>query len=127
MASFLVSADAQRSAKFYAVLYARWEPSPDAETYKKRREACKSWVRDTKNALQPFGVGAYGQLAGNASAYKVAHAGDDDWAHEYVIPGQPGLGWASNLPRLRTAKAKYDPKSLFVNTDRIEPGEAWRV
>ena len=40
--------------------------------------------------------------------------------HEYHTPGEGPYGWASNLARLRAAKAKFDPKDVFVNTDHIK-------
>ena len=77
-------------------------------------DACKAWVHETKAALQPYALGAYGQLAGNASVY------DEQTAHDYHTPGEGAYGWASNLARLRAAKAKFDPNDLFVNTDHIK-------
>ena len=108
------TAYAQRGARFFVVIAAAWQPSGNAATYTKRRDACKAWVHETKAALQPYALGAYGQLAGNASTY------DEQTSHEYHTPGEGTYGWASNLARLRAAKARFDPKDLFVNTDHIK-------
>lgn len=117
------TAYAQRAGRFFVVIYAAWQPSDDAATYTKRRDACKVWVHQTKAALQPYSLGAYGQLAGNASTYAVVHKPvnyDEQAAHEYHTPGEGAYGWATNMSRLRAAKAKFDPSDLFVNTDHIK-------
>ena len=117
----------QRNCLFFCVIYGKWAPSANAAKNATRREAVKQWVRDTKTALQPFAPRDYGQLSGNTSAYAAPepappHGDDDDaWAHEYATAGQSAYGWSSNFPRLRAAKANYDPKDLFVNTDHIPP------
>ena len=113
------TAYAQRSARIFVVIYAAWQPSCNAATYTKRRNACKTWVHETKAALQPYALGAYGQLAGNASAYAKPEY-DEHTSHSYHTPGEGPYGWATNLARLRAAKAKFDPKDLFVNTDFIQ-------
>ena len=110
------TAYAQRGARFFVVVLAVWQPSLDAATYTKRRNACKAWVHETKAALQPYALGAYGQLPGNVSAYD-EHEQDH---HDYHTPGEGPFGWASNLARLRAAKAKFDPNGLFVNTAHIK-------
>ena len=78
-------------------------------------------MHKAKAALQPYALGAYGQLAGNESAY------GEQSEHEYHTPGEGPYGWASNLARLRAAKAKFDPKDVFVNTDHIKKARRQRA
>ena len=139
------TAYSHRAAKFYIVIFARWAPSADAATYAARRATAKKWVHDTKAALSPYRIGAYGQLAGSGSAYAVTApvvkplstdemvvgeepsataevVSEEEEAHSYVLPGQSGLGWhAEKLKKLRAIKAKYDANDVFVNTDHVAP------
>lgn len=127
------TAYAQRKAKFFVVIYAGWADAADKATYTKRREAAKAWVRETKAALKPYAAGSYAQLAGSGSSYAADKASAAVLEptptaatameeHDYAIPGQTGYGWyTEKMARLRQAKAKYDPKDLFVNTDHIVP------
>jgi FAD/FMN-containing dehydrogenase len=90
------SAFAHRDALFYAEPGASWgnrgetPPSDDALTKK-----CLEWSAEFGKALQPFVNGAY---------VNVPNAGMPDWEAAY---------WGSNVERLRTVKAKYDPDNVF--------------
>lgn len=124
------TAYAQRAAKFFVVIFAQMKHTHDPAAYAKRRDAAKAWVHSVKKALRPFQLGAYGQLAGSGTAFASASSAssttgsviDEHEAHAYAIPGQTGYGWAdATLHKLRSAKARYDGKDLFVNTDHIKP------
>jgi FAD/FMN-containing dehydrogenase len=95
------SAFVHRDALFYAEPGAGWgnrgetPPSDDALTKK-----CLEWSAEFSEALQPFVNGAY---------VNVPNAGMPDWETAY---------WGSNVERLRTVKATYDPANVF----RFEQG-----
>ena len=69
-------------------------------------------MHETKKALTDTGtvLGAYGQLLGNAEL------ASEEYAHDYYKTSI----WVSNLGRLQKAKAKYDPKDLFRNTEHVK-------
>lgn len=87
---------AHRDALFYAEPGAGWgirdepPPSPDPLT-----AACLDWIAEFGAALTPYASGAY---------VNVPNAGMADWESAY---------WGSNVGRLRTIKATYDPDSVF--------------
>jgi FAD/FMN-containing dehydrogenase len=90
------SAFAHRNAMFYAEPGAGWgtrghtPPSDDALT-----EKCLTWIAEFCEALRPCVNGGY---------INVPNAGMPGWETAY---------WGSNVERLRTVKAKYDPDNVF--------------
>ena len=56
---------------------------------------CETWIAEFGEALQPYVNGAY---------INVPNAGMPGWETAY---------WGSNVDRLRTIKAKYDPDNVF--------------
>ncbi len=90
------SAFAHRDALYYAEPGAGWgirggvPASADPLTAK-----CEAWIAEFGQALQPYVNGAY---------VNVPNAGMPGWETAY---------WGSNVDRLRTVKAKYDPDNVF--------------
>lgn len=90
------SAFAHRNALYYAEPGAGWgkrggiPASDDPLT-----PECEAWIAEFGEALQPFVDGAY---------VNVPNPGMPDWETAY---------WGSNVDRLRTIKAKYDPDNVF--------------
>jgi FAD/FMN-containing dehydrogenase len=90
------SAFYHRNPLFYAEPGAGWGvrggiPAPaDPLT-----EQCETWIAEFGEALQPFVDGAY---------VNVPNAGMPGWETAY---------WGTNVDRLRTIKAKYDPTNVF--------------
>lgn len=66
---------------------------------------CEAWVADFGEALQPFVGGAY---------VNVPNAGMPDWETAY---------WGSNVDRLRTVKAKYDPTTCSATNRVCRPSD----
>ena len=90
------SAFAHRNALFYAEPGAGWgtrggvPAAADPLTVE-----CETWIAEFGEALQPYVNGAY---------INVPNAGMPGWETAY---------WGSNVDRLRTIKAKYDPDNVF--------------
>ncbi|MFI5509001.1 FAD-binding oxidoreductase [Mycobacterium sp. NPDC051804] len=90
------SAFVHRNALYYAEPGAGWGkrggvPAADDPL----TPECEAWIAEFSEALQPFVDGAY---------INVPNAGMADWETEY---------WGTNVDRLRTVKAKYDPDNVF--------------
>jgi FAD/FMN-containing dehydrogenase len=98
------SAFAHRHALFYAEPGAGWgtrggiPASADPLT-----ATCEAWLAEFSKALQPFVNGAY---------VNVPNAGMAGWQRAY---------WGSNVDRLRTIKAKYDPCDVFSFEQGLPP------
>jgi FAD/FMN-containing dehydrogenase len=98
------SAFAHRTALFYAEPGAGWgtrggvPASADPLTAK-----CQTWIAEFGEALRPFVNGAY---------VNVPNAG---------IPECETAYWGSNVDRLRTIKAKYDPENVFSFEQSVPP------
>lgn len=87
---------AHRNALYYAEPGAGWGtrgglPAPEDPL----TPECEAWVAEFGEALQPFVGGAY---------VNVPNAGMPNWETAY---------WGTNVDRLRTVKAKYDPDNVF--------------
>lgn len=98
------SAFAHRNALFYAEPGAGWgtrgglPASADPLTAK-----CQTWIAEFGEALRPFSNGGY---------VNVPNAGMPQWETAY---------WGSNVDRLRTIKAKYDPQNVFSFEQSLPP------
>lgn len=87
---------AHRDALFYAEPGAGWgvrDATPSAP--ESLSATCLNWITEFGEALTPYASGAY---------VNVPNAGMPDWEKAY---------WGSNIDRLRTIKATYDPDSVF--------------
>lgn len=98
------AAYAHRAALFYAEPGAGWgtrdgTPASDDPL----TETCLQWIAAFGAALRPFTNGAY---------TNVPNAGLPDWERSY---------WGSNVDRLHTVKAKYDPEHIFQFEQGITP------
>jgi FAD/FMN-containing dehydrogenase len=62
-----------------------------------------AWIAEFSEALAPYVNGAY---------VNVPHAGLADWETAY---------WGTNVGRLRTIKAKYDPDNVFTFEQSLRP------
>lgn len=94
---------AHRDALYYAEPGAGWGvrggvPAPDDPL----TPECEAWIAEFGEALQPFVGGAY---------VNVPNAGMPDWETAY---------WGSNVDRLRTVKAKYDPDNVFTYEQSVQ-------
>jgi FAD/FMN-containing dehydrogenase len=90
------SAFAHRDALFYAEPGAGWGTRGERPAAADPLTAkCQAWIADFSRALRPYVNGAY---------VNVPNAGMADWETAY---------WGPNVDRLRTIKAKYDPKNVF--------------
>ncbi|MGO4442113.1 FAD-binding oxidoreductase [Mycobacterium sp. 2YAF39] len=95
---------AHRNALFYAEPGAGWgvrggAPASDDPLTAK----CEAWIAEFDEALRPYVNGAY---------VNVPNAGMPDWETAY---------WGSNVDRLRTVKAKYDPDNVFSYEQSVRP------
>ncbi|MGO9508397.1 MAG: FAD-binding oxidoreductase [Mycobacterium sp.] len=98
------AAYAHRNALYYAEPGAGWgtrggiPASEDPLT-----PQCQTWIAEFAGALQPYVDGGY---------VNVPNVGMPDWESAY---------WGSNVDRLRTIKAKYDPDNVFCFEQSIVP------
>lgn len=98
------AAFAHRDALFYAEPGAGWGTRGGLPaTADPLTATCQSWIDEFGDALRPFVSGAY---------VNVPNVGTADWGSAY---------WGSNLDRLRTIKAKYDPHNVFSFEQSIPP------
>ncbi len=100
------SAFAHRNALYYAEPGAGWgargglPASDDPLT-----PECEAWIANFGEALQPFVDGAY---------VNVPNRGMPDWETAY---------WGTNVDRLRTVKAKFDPDNVFNYEQSVRADE----
>lgn len=91
------SAFAHRDALFYAEPGAGWGTRGGAPADADPLTAeCLTWLAEFGKVLSPYANGAY---------VNVPNAGALDWERSY---------WGSNVDRLRTVKAKFDPDNVFT-------------
>ena len=98
------SAFTHRNALFYAEPGAGWGTRGGAPASADPLAApCQTWIADFAEALRPYVNGAY---------VNVPNAGMPEWETAY---------WGSNVDRLRTVKAKYDPDNVFSYEQSLRP------
>jgi FAD/FMN-containing dehydrogenase len=99
------SAFAHRHALCYAEPGAGWGARGDGVVAEADplTPACLTWIADFAQALEPYVEGAY---------VNVPNAGMAEWETAY---------WGANVERLRTLKAKYDPRNVFRFEQSIPP------
>jgi FAD/FMN-containing dehydrogenase len=98
------SAFAHRNALFYAEPGAGWGTRGGIPaTADPLTAECQAWIAAFGQALEPYVNGAY---------VNVPNAGMADWETAY---------WGSNVDRLCTIKAKYDPDDVFHFEQSIRP------
>jgi hypothetical protein len=81
----------------YLVTYPTATPSPSA------RASAAAWLDDLERLFSPVSQGAYQNYIDPSLS---------DWAEAY---------YGTNLPRLRSVKAKYDPENVFRFAQSIPP------
>lgn len=97
------SAFAHRGALFYAEPGAGWGERGGTTPDEALTARCLRWTADFAKALAPFADGAY---------VNVPNADDRDFATAY---------WGTNVERLRTVKANYEPLQVFRYEQSITP------
>jgi FAD binding domain/Berberine and berberine like len=103
------SAFVHRNALFYAEPGAGWgrhrgeRPTGSASAADPLTPKCLAWIAEFSEALAPYVNGAY---------VNVPFSGLEDWETAY---------WGTNIGRLRTIKAKYDPDNVFTFEQSIRP------
>jgi FAD/FMN-containing dehydrogenase len=90
-----------RAAGYNAVIISQWNDRPITNR-------CIAWARDSYSALAPY----------TAAGRYVNYLGDDE-------AGDPvAAAYGPNHSRLRTIKAKYDPRNVFRMNQNILPASA---
>lgn len=98
------AAYAHRNALYYAEPGAGWGIRGGTPASQDPLTApCLTWIAEFGEAMRPYVNGAY---------INVPNAGMPGWESAY---------WGSNVDRLRTIKAKYDPDNVFCYEQSIAP------